>query len=757
MYSRVRTTVAVLSVLVGAACADGDRQTLIAPNRTPSAEVIDGAASGTVIPGGDYAGADLTPADGATLSGAFTNVGKFTIAAGTHVYVASGIPLSIGAGSVDIEGVLDATGAGYAGGSLIWYATNFQPGQPGAGFGGGLGSGFGGCHQSAGGGGGGNGGRGGGGGQVIQTTPEALGGFNYGVGLSFLNNNSALGSGGGSAGTQCFGLYNVLLGVGGAGGGAIAVVAPGDFVVNGSLIADGAAGVSGAAPPLCCEFDDGFNTSGGGGGSGGGVFLSGHLTFGPAAVLSAKGGAGGAIIPALPKVKTSGWGWAIPGGGGGGGHVGLYGCATTPLPTITVDGGAAGADGSPGHLALISMSKPGQPGVIDHQPVDQAAECSLPDVTPPTIIPTVSGTLSATGWYTSAVTVHWDVSDAESKVTSFFHCEDFPIKADSPQGTYTCVAQSSGGRAQRSVTIKVDQTPPVVVPEVFGTLGNNGWYTSNVFVRFKASDPISGVQQFQNTGLPCDTELLVSDHTDTTITCTATNGAGLQTTAQQIVKRDASPPLLTPTVSGTLGNNGWYTSDVTVSWAASDPTSGAPAVPCAANALTSDNAGTTFTCSATNGAGLQTTMQKSVKRDATPASITFIGNAGNYTVDQTVSITCAANDALSGLASSTCAPISGEGYTFPVGTNTYRASATDVAGNVGFASASFTMSVTNDAVCHLVQRWASNAGVANSLCTKLVKRNNDPFRNELAAQTGNGITAANAAILTQLVNALDSQ
>ncbi len=36
---------------------------------------------------------------------------------------------------------------------------------------------------------------------------------------------------------------------------------------------------------------------------------------------------------------------------------------------------------------------------------------------------------------------------------------------------------------------------------------------------------------------------------------------------------DTTPPEITPAVSGTLGTNDWYTSDVTVSWTGSDPES----------------------------------------------------------------------------------------------------------------------------------------------------------------------------------------
>jgi hypothetical protein len=36
---------------------------------------------------------------------------------------------------------------------------------------------------------------------------------------------------------------------------------------------------------------------------------------------------------------------------------------------------------------------------------------------------------------------------------------------------------------------------------------------------------------------------------------------------------DTTPPQLTPTITGTLGLDGWYTSDVHVSWTVADPES----------------------------------------------------------------------------------------------------------------------------------------------------------------------------------------
>lgn len=217
---------------------------------------------------------------------------------------------------------------------------------------------------------------------------------------------------------------------------------------------------------------------------------------------------------------------------------------------------------------------------------------------------------------------------------------------------------------------------------------------------------------------------------------------------------DISAPVVTPAIAGTLGANGWYTSDATVSWNASAPSGIIASTGCATTVVTDDIASRTFTCSAVNRAGVTTTQSITLKRDATTPMIAFADNAGSYTVDQSVSITCSATDALSGIATSSCPGASGAAHSFNLGTNTLSASARDNAGNTNTASTTFTVRVTTASLSALVERWTSNAGVANSLVTKLEKGNIKPFINEVEAQSGKKIDAGNAAILIRLAGAL---
>lgn len=217
---------------------------------------------------------------------------------------------------------------------------------------------------------------------------------------------------------------------------------------------------------------------------------------------------------------------------------------------------------------------------------------------------------------------------------------------------------------------------------------------------------------------------------------------------------DNTPPVIAANVTGTGGANGWYRSNVDVKWSVTDAESVVSATSgCEDVSIVSDQQATTYTCSASSGGG-SASESVVVKRDATNPVVTYSGNAGAYTVDQSVSITCTASDATSGIAATTCANVSGDAYTFGVGASSFSASATDNAGNVGGATTSFTVSVTPAALCNLVQRWVSHKGTATSLCQQLSAGAYDAFRTRVQAQSGKNVPADKAEILISLSNEL---
>jgi hypothetical protein len=157
---------------------------------------------------------------------------------------------------------------------------------------------------------------------------------------------------------------------------------------------------------------------------------------------------------------------------------------------------------------------------------------------------------------------------------------------------------------------------------------------------------------------------------------------------------DPTAPVIAPQVTGTLGNNGWYVSDVMVSWTVTDPDSAVTSTfGCGTTLVTIDTTGNTYTCSATSGGGTSS-ASVTVKRDTTPPVIDFVGDQPTYTVDETIAIFCNTFDAISGVASTTCMPLAGLATDFPLETPiTHSATATDNAGNTITGMTTFTVEV----------------------------------------------------------------
>ncbi|HEY4219053.1 MAG TPA: VWA domain-containing protein [Gemmatimonadaceae bacterium] len=258
--------------------------------------------------------------------------------------------------------------------------------------------------------------------------------------------------------------------------------------------------------------------------------------------------------------------------------------------TVSTSGGVltwnAGTIGTtPAHLTMVlhrSAASCGQLPTLTQQQVSYAANDSsftqsfadetigLPscDATPPVIAPTITGTTGANGWYTSNVSVHWAVTDAESGVTSSTGCDDVTLSQDSNGTTYTCTATNGAGlTATQTATIKRDAATPTVTPNVTGTLGATGWYTSDVSVAWNTTYGISGAGV--STG--CTATALTSDTSGQTFTCTTASAAGLTGTASVTVKRDASKPTI-----AFIGNAGTYNLDqaVAITCQATDAGSG---------------------------------------------------------------------------------------------------------------------------------------------------------------------------------------
>jgi Putative metal-binding motif len=301
--------------------------------------IVSNMALAATIVGSDFGGGDLLPVDGDILEGTFTNVGEFVVPYGASVYVQAGVPFSIQADVVTIEGVLDGGGSGSPGGKGA--ATTASDGDDGQGQGKGYGGLPGPCVHGGGGGGAGHGGPGGDGGYYFAGD-TGFGGVRYGS--EYDPTYVLMGSGGGGGGASCSGE-----GGRGGGGGAAILIEAGTVIVNGTINANGAKGATGP---------DNY-TGGGGGGSGGTVQIDAGIIDGDGEIL-ASGGDGGDNGPQASLESG--------GGGGGGGRIRIYwGQLLSYDIDLLVGGGRKGEDQT---SANSNDSEAGEPGTVWTENVD---------------------------------------------------------------------------------------------------------------------------------------------------------------------------------------------------------------------------------------------------------------------------------------------------------------------------------------------------------------------------------------------------
>ncbi|NMM22241.1 MAG: hypothetical protein HHJ11_01860 [Phycicoccus sp.] len=270
------------------------------------------------------------------------------------------------------------------------------------------------------------------------------------------------------------------------------------------------------------------------------------------------------------------------------------------------------------------------------------------DKTAPSATLTPSGTQGDNGWYINDVTVTASGSD---DISSPVKCDQPKTLANDTEATVvtgSCTNEAGLTKAAGSLTIKLDKSNPSANLSVSaGTLGADDWYINDVTVSTSGADNVSdptvcSADQFQTT-----------DTTGQAFQGTCTNNAGRSQEATPLtVKRDASPPTAAlAVITGELGANGWYTSNVVVGASGNDDQS---VVSCTADVhLTADTKGTIVTGSCTNEAGLKTEAAPlNIKIDKTRPSAQLnvtagtSGSAGWYTSDVTVSTSGA--DSISG-------------------------------------------------------------------------------------------------------------
>ncbi|MEA2676428.1 MAG: X-Pro dipeptidyl-peptidase [Chloroflexota bacterium] len=137
------------------------------------------------------------------------------------------------------------------------------------------------------------------------------------------------------------------------------------------------------------------------------------------------------------------------------------------------------------------------------------------------------------------------------------------------------------------------------------------------------------------------------------------------------------------------GQNGWYTTDVSVAWNVADGGAPADTEGCTDTDYTADGQ-YTASCTATNFIGSSDPISFLLKRDATAPTVALSGvaNGVRYVLGSVPTAACATNDATSGVASTATLSLTG-GTSSGIGHyNATCSGGSDVAGNAATAPAS---------------------------------------------------------------------
>jgi hypothetical protein len=152
------------------------------------------------------------------------------------------------------------------------------------------------------------------------------------------------------------------------------------------------------------------------------------------------------------------------------------------------------------------------------------ADAALHALAPAIGVATTPAAPNAAGWFSRPVVPHWSISDPGMAIGAQSGCDATPLAADGVD-TVTCSATSLGGTTSRTLTVRVDTTPPSA-PRILGLAARR--YDASTLpregaVRCTASDPTSGLTRCWTSGLTGRSGRHV-------LTATAVNGAGLAST-----------------------------------------------------------------------------------------------------------------------------------------------------------------------------------------------------------------------------------
>lgn len=284
---------------------------------------------------------------------------------------------------------------------------------------------------------------------------------------------------------------------------------------------------------------------------------------------------------------------------------------------------------------------------------------------------------------------------------------DYPIAIT--QGTLDAVSgyqfafESAG-------TLRVDATAPEITSSVSPSANAAGWHNTPPVVSWLTIDPETGVAATDG----CEARTISTDTHSISITCSATNRAGLTSSSTIVVKLDTVAPVITGTRLTAPNADGWNNSDVTVAFTCNDDRSGV--VSCtAAQTISSEGASQSGRGVATDAAGNSADAEVAgINIDKTGPSVRGTASRppdSNGWYSRSVDVTWSGTDALSGVAS--CAAATG--YAGPDDSDAQlTGTCVDKAGNLGHGVSSIQYDATAPVIA-IVQPGNTEAYLLNEV------------------------------------------
>lgn len=282
---------------------------------------------------------------------------------------------------------------------------------------------------------------------------------------------------------------------------------------------------------------------------------------------------------------------------------------TTETVTVPVRGDTAD---EPNESFKVLLSNPQNAEIADGE---GSATIVDDDEVAPTTTATRSLEPNAAGWNKEDVTVTLTATDNEGgsgvkeiaystnggqPTTEQDDSVQVPVSAEG-ETTIDFYATDKEGNTEeeQTTTVKIDKTAPSITAVRSPDANANGWNNSDVTVSFTCSDELSGLD---SSGCP-DNVTLSSEGANQSVTRSVADAAGnIASDTVDNIKIDTSAPTISDLGPTTQPNaNGWYNTDVTNRFEASDSGSG---LDDACQTAFSDQAGHNVQSKTTSGEGM---------------------------------------------------------------------------------------------------------------------------------------------------------